>query len=89
MILKNVPLTLLKVQLKEGIGKTSNKPYKFYTANVVDEEANVFQLNLGDAVTQKEIDELLELKNAKVLATVEFKPKGFDVGGTLVAVEVE
>jgi len=89
MILKNVPLTLLKVQLKEGTGKTSGKAYKFYTASVVDEDANVFGFNLSDKIADSEVQKLLEVKNEKINATVEFRPKGFDVSGTLVEVEVE
>jgi len=89
MIQKNVPLTLLKVQLKEGTGKTSQKPYRFYTASVVDEDANVFGFNLSDSLVDSpaKVEELLGMKNVRVECTVEFRPKGFDVGGTILEVE--
>jgi len=88
MILKNVPLTLLKVQLKEGVGKASGKAYKFYTAQVVDEDANVFGLNVADSLANDKdaLEELLEMKNSRIDATIEFKPKGFDIGGSLTAI---
>jgi len=84
MLVKNIALTLLKVQHKEGTGKASGKPYSFYTATVVDEDANVFGFNLADEVVKAASpDVLLALKNAAVIADVKFSPKGFDVSGQI------
>jgi len=86
MIVKDVKLTLLKIRHKEGTGKTSGKPYSFYTADVVDDDANVFGFNLDDKLAPKdaiETSELLAVKNAPIIATVRFTPKGFDVSGTI------
>jgi len=86
MIVKNVSLTLLKAEKKEGKGKKSGKDYLFYTATVVDEDANVFTFNLSDSITENASDvvKLLEVRNQSVTADIEFKPKGFDIGGRIV-----
>jgi len=85
MQFKDNALTLLKVQKKEGVGRTSGKEYKFFTANVVDADANVFQLNLADELVDspEKVASLEALKNVQVTAVIEFKPKGFDIGGTI------
>jgi len=84
MLVKNVALTLLKVQHKEGVGKKSGKEYSFYTATVVDEDANVFGFNLADEVVKAAPAGSLEsTKNVSVFADVKFVPKGFDVSGQI------
>jgi len=85
MQFKDNALTLLKVTKKEGVGKKSGKDYKFYSANVVDQDANVFQLNLADELvdTPEKAAALESLKNVQVTAVIDFKPKGFDIGGTI------
>jgi len=92
MKLENVKLTLLKVSKKEGVGKKSGKDYRFYTATVVDEEANVFGFNLHDSLVpasdSSEERKLLDLRNRSIVADVEFRPKGFDISGTLTDFEV-
>lgn len=70
------------------MGKTSGKPYSFYTASVVDEDANVFGLNLSDAlvkVAKEDDDNLEQIRLQEMLVDIELKPKGFDIGGTIVA----
>jgi len=87
MIAKDLKVTVLKVLLKEGIGKTSNKPYRFYTASVLDEDGNVFGFNLSDAIVKEALDEDVDLgtlRNEDRSIDVEFKPKGFDTSGTIV-----
>jgi len=85
MLVKNLPLTILKVNKREGVGKKSGKPYLFYNANVVDEDGNVFGFILSeDCVQEVGENNLLALRNRSVEATVQFTPKGFDVGGSIV-----
>jgi len=83
MKVENLELTLLKIVNKNGIGKKSGNPYNFDVASVVDEDANVFNLNLSDSVSAALTDEVRSLRNVAIEATVEFKPKDFDVSGTL------
>jgi len=84
MIVKNLPLTLLKVVNKSGTGKTSGKPYDFHVATVIDEDANVFNFNVADELAQREgRDVLASLRNVEITAEVRFTPKGFDVQGSL------
>lgn len=88
MIVKNCELTLLKTVLKEGVGKKSQQPYKFYVASVVDEDANVFNMNLADEIVDSSDFEVISVaKNVSVRADIKFSPKGFDIGGTIVAVK--
>jgi len=86
MIVKDVQLTLLKVQHKEGTGKKSGKEYSFYTATVVDDDANVFGFNLDDKLTTAKdaVETLLALKNVPIKADVRFLPKGFDIGASII-----
>jgi len=87
MLVKEIPLTLLKVVKKEGVGKNSGKPYSFSVATVIDEESNVFQLNLHDSLHTQ--SGLTELRHASIVADIEFKPKGFDIAGTLTNFDVQ
>jgi len=91
MLIKNLELTLLKVNLREGKGKKSGKDYSFLNASVVDSDANVFGFILSEEVVKDEKvrAQLLSVKNVSIKADVEFKPKGFDVGGSIVALTVE
>jgi len=85
-----IPVTVLKVQHKEGTGKASGKPYSFYTASVVDEDANVFGLNLSDELVKEsraDEEDLEKIRNQEMVIEVEFRPKGFDCSGTIVAWE--
>jgi len=86
MLIKEIPLTILKITKREGVGKKSGKDYLFYNASVVDEDGNVFGLICSEPlVQQKGADTLASLRNWEVLADVNFIPKGFDIGGTLQA----
>jgi len=91
MIVKDVELTLLKINLKEGVGKVSKKDYKFYVASVVDTDGNVFNLNISEKLTsdEKQLEIILPLKQARITAQIEFKPKGFDIAGSLVDFDIE
>lgn len=89
MKVRNIELTLLKIEHKAGTGKTSGKPYSFFAATVIDEDSNVFALNLSDTVSSALGERAKELRNVPVKADVEFKPKGFDIGGTIVALTPE
>lgn len=84
MKVRNLELTLLKIVNKNGVGKKSGNPYNFDVASVVDEDANVFTLNLSDQVSASLTEDMRSLRNVAIEATVEFKPKDFDVSGTLV-----
>lgn len=87
MIFKDVSATLLKVDLKEGTGKTSGKPYKFYTVNLLDDSGNVMTGNVADVLEKSsDFDEVKKLVNQKVSVDLEFKPKGFDFGLSVFAV---
>jgi len=89
MNVANLPLTLLKAENKAGVGKTSNKPYDFYVATVIDEDSNVFKFNLSDdLVKENGADTLKALRNVPITAEVRFVPKGFDVAGTLVSFDI-
>jgi len=83
MKVENLELTLLKIVNKNGIGKKSGNPYNFDVASVVDEDANVFDLNLSDSVSAALTDEVRSLRNVAIEATVEFKPKDYALSGTL------
>jgi len=85
MKIQNLPLTLLKVENKSGVGKTSGKAYDFFVATLIDEDSDVFKFNISDDLaSSKGKDSLLDLRNVPISAQVNFKPKGFDVAGTLV-----
>lgn len=90
MIVKDVEVTILKTDLKQGVGKKSGKDYKFYTTTVIDEDANVFNLSLSDDFVKGLGDEKLELliaeKNYPAKVDIKFAPKGFDIGGTVQAI---
>jgi len=88
MKISNIPLTLLKVAKKEGTAKATGKPYAFHVASVVDEDAEVFALNVSDELAKEA--RFLEIfskeeKNLPGIATIKFSPKGFDIGASLLA----
>jgi len=85
MIAREQQLTILKVSLKEGVGKKSGSPYSFYTASVVDEDANVFGFSVSKQMVEEHGKALEDIRNESVEADIEFKPKGFDVSGTLLS----
>jgi len=89
MIAQDQKITVLKVRHKEGIGKASGKPYDFYVASCVDEDANVFTFNLSDKLVEDHTPEkLLDLRNEYYQnAQIEFKQKGYDCSGTIIALE--
>lgn len=87
MLVEKIPLTLLKVVHKTGTSKKSGNAYSFHTANVVDDEANVFQLNLEDSLSTQ--SGLTELRNVKIVADINFTPKDYDISGTIVNFEIE
>jgi len=88
MIAQDQKITVLKTFHKEGIGKKSGKPYDFYTASVVDEDANVFTFNLSDKLVQEWGSKLDELKNEFFeSAQIEFRQKGYDCSGTIISLE--
>jgi len=80
MIIKDQKFTLLKVEHKSGVAKTSKKDYSFYTATCIDSDANVFKMNLNDAIMkdEKSRDLVMGLLNVSIVAEIEVKPKGFD-----------
>jgi len=90
MIVKSIEVTILKCELKQGKGKTSGKDYKFYTASLVDEDANVFAVNLADdlvaSLGEEGVVTLLEQRNQPATVDIKFSPKGFDIGATLVKI---
>jgi len=88
MLIKNIEATVLKVIKKEGVGKASGKNYKFFTATVVDSDANVFTLNLDDTLVRSEenVSALLELRNEDCLLDVKFSPKNFQISGTIMRI---
>jgi hypothetical protein len=90
MIVKNQKFTLLKVEHKSGVAKTSKKDYSFYSATCIDAEANVFKMNLSDTIMsdEKQKKEILALLNVQIVAEIDIKPKGFDFGITLVDFDV-
>jgi hypothetical protein len=90
MIIKNVELTLLKIDKRQGVGKTSGKDYLFYNASVVDAEANVFGFILDEKVVSepKKLSELLSAKNVPIKADIRFSPKKFDIAGSILALEM-
>jgi len=80
-------VTIVKVTHKEGTGK-NGRPYSFYVASIIDEDFNVFNLNLSDelvktAAVDGEI--ITEITRQDREVDVEFRPKGFDCAGTIVA----
>jgi len=81
-------VTVLKIVNKTGTGKRSGKPYDFYVATVVDEDANVFDLTVADELVKEAVEaekDLSKVRNEPMEVDIEFKPKGFDIAGTIVA----
>ncbi len=90
MIIKNIELTLLKIEKREGVAKGSGKNYMFYNASVVDTEANVFGFILDEKITKDadKLSDLLSAKNVPVQADIRFVPKRFDIAGSITAIEL-
>jgi len=82
----NQAMTLLKVENKKGTGKSSGKPYDFYTATLIDEDANLLNLNLSREIDAKSFE---SDRNVEVLVDIEIKPKGFGLGGTVTRIVVQ
>jgi len=70
------------------VGKKSGKEYSFYTATVVDDDANVFGLNLSDTLVKESLEndeDLSKIRNEERTVDIEFRPKGFDISGSLIS----
>ena len=91
MIIRNIELTLLKIDKREGVGKKSGKDYLFYNASVIDDEANVFGFIIDEKITKdtEKFANLLSEKNIPVKVDIKFIPKKFDVGGSIVTLEIK
>jgi len=90
MIAKIDKMTVVEVVLREGKGKTSGKDYSFYNVKVADESFNVFNLTLSDkmASSPSVVKQLLEMKGVvDCELEIEFKPKGFDIQASVLAIE--
>lgn len=85
MIIRDVELTLLKIDKREGVGKKSGKGYLFYDASVVDDEANVFGFILDEKIVNDtdKLENLLSMRNVSITADIRFSPKKFDISGTI------
>jgi len=86
MLINNIQATVLKVSKKEGIGRVSQKPYKFFVATVVDTDANVFAMNVDDTLVKSEenIAALLDLRNEDCSLEIKFYPaKNFGISATI------
>jgi len=84
MIIKTVPLTLLGITKKEGVGKKSHEPYKFYQANIVDTDGNVFSMSVDRSIEESaDFAEYLKVRNIDVVADIKITPKGFGVSLSL------
>jgi len=83
MFVRDEIITLISVDLKEGVGKKSGKPYRFYVVTFADDEMN----RLPATFAKGEFDEDVipewifrtAEKKGKVSATLEFLPKNFDI----------
>jgi len=91
MRISKAEVTLLRCDLREGVGKTSGKPYKFYQLDLVDDDARVFKLNVSDELVKTfgevGMKKLLELRNESMKVDIEIYPKGFDIGANVVAID--
>lgn len=87
MVVTNVKATILKFVNKQGVAKKTGKEYNFTKVVIVDEEANVFELNVAPELA-KGLVTLLKVKNKEAVLTLSFYPRqinGFaSVGGELV-----
>jgi hypothetical protein len=85
MLVQKVPVTILKIDNKSGKAKRTGNAYSFFVATVIDEDSNVFKLNLADSLsdTAEKVKALSEVKNEEVEATIKFSPKQFDIAGTI------
>lgn len=76
MVIKDVKGTLLKVN--HVVNKPeSTKKFDFFVGSFVDEEANVFKVNLASRLTDTEekVKALSEIVNASVKASFSFYPR--------------
>jgi len=85
MNVRNAGLTVLKVYRKQGDGK-NGKPYDFHTARVIDDEGEVFTLNLAKTVVDSiGSEKLLEFSKVGVIADISITAKGYDLKGQIEA----
>ncbi len=91
MIIEGVKVTVLKVEEKKGVGKTSGKPYAFFSASLIDADSNVFDFNLSDdlAKNAKVMESLLSVRNTEAVVSVNLYPKGFGIGAQLTAIKLQ
>jgi len=91
---KEFALILVKVEKKEGVSKTTGKDYRFFTANVIGQNGDPFQLTFSKKLIEKDfsseadIEKLLKLNMVHIEATLSFKPKGYAVTGEIVDFEL-
>jgi hypothetical protein len=85
MELNQQSATLLRVVKKEGTGKSSGKPYLFYTA-VILMDTEVFELNLSNDLVKNDdlLENLLEARSVPVIVDVKVSPRGkFEISATI------
>jgi len=83
MLVKDEVITLISIDLKEGLAKASGKPYRFYVVTFADDEMNRLpatfaRVEFADDVIPNWLFEAAE-KKEKVTCTLEFLPKNFDI----------
>jgi len=76
-------VTLLELIKKEGVGKTSGKPYSFYVGYIGDDEFNKLPVNLDrsiaeDGVVPEWIFTAADKKD-RIVCDLNFIQKGFDI----------
>jgi len=91
MKVERIHVTLFKVELKQGVGKTSKQPYSFFEATILDEDANKMRMILAHSV---EVDgqipeDVVNADRVEAFVDIEFEPRGFGLSGTITAVELK
>jgi len=83
MMIRDEIMTLLEVKHLEGVGKSSGKPYSFYTLILGDDEYNKLPCNIGredlvEGLMPNWIFDAAE-KKLEIVCDLELLPKEFDV----------
>jgi len=88
MVIENIKVRLLRANKLQGIDK-GGKPYMFYVANVIDEDANVLKINLSNALSNDSglAQKLEELKDKIVTISLALRQSGFNLKGTIVKLD--
>jgi len=88
MIIKDIKVKLLRADKLQGMSK-EGKPFMFYVAHLLDEDANVLRLNLSNDLSNDSglTSKLEDLREKIVTVSISLRQSGFGFKANVVKLD--